>query len=309
MNDSSFTNHIKGGWLLLRGIAVISSSVTTIVSTMLPIYLYYNVPNNRLFYIFLLLVFAAFLIHGVLTHVLNDYMDNKSGTDQHSPAILSGGSRVIQTGLIPSRSLRRVGIAMIFLLSSLVVGLALFAHYKLALLLTIGLWGAISYSLPPLRLSYRPFIGEWLSTFPSVLALGIAGAWLAFEAIPEWALQNAMINGLFCIAWVMVHHIPDRDADKRAFPLKRTSVVWASEKFGMGFSRFPALLYFFLTALCAFWLGFSRLCAMIGLAAILSTAIFLVIKMDINNDEQVSAFEKIILILAMVNGIWLGIFI
>src|SRR5699024_6773628 len=107
--NQTFLAPLKNSWILLRSIAVISSSITTIVSTMLPIFLYYSVSNIRLLLIFLLLVFGAFLIHGVLTHVLNDCVDHTSGTDQNSPAILSGGSRVIQTGVISASSLWLLG--------------------------------------------------------------------------------------------------------------------------------------------------------------------------------------------------------
>ncbi|WP_407270345.1 prenyltransferase [Radiobacillus sp. PE A8.2] len=309
MSHSSISTRIKGGWLLLRSIAVIASSITTIVSTMIPIYLYYSFPTNQLILIFLLLIFAAFTIHGVLTHVWNDYIDNQSGTDLHSPGILSGGSRVIQTGLISTTALSTLGKWLSIILSMFVVGFALFGFYKLAILLAIGLWAAISYSLPPFRLSYRPFVGEWFSTFPSILALGLAGAWLTLDTIPVWAWQNAIINGLFCIAWIMVHHIPDRNADQQATPVKQTSVVWAVNKFGVSFCRLPAIVYFLLTGICAWWLGFERLWAMIGMLIMVITAIFLVFKMDVNDAYQVSAYEKIILVLAMINGVWLGIFI
>lgn len=300
---------IKNSWIILRSIAVVSSSVTTIVSTILPIFLYYPVANTKLLPVFLLLVFGAFLIHGVLTHVLNDYVDYTSGTDRNSPAILSGGSRVIQTGVISASSLWLLGKWLVFSLSLIVIGLIIFGYFKIALLLAIGIWGSVSYSLRPLQLSYRPFIGEWLSLFPSIFILGLAGAWLTLDSIPEWALQNAIINALFCLAWVMVHHIPDYEADRAASPIKKTSVVWAVEKFGTAYSRFPALLYFALTGLCAVWMGTDRILAMIGTLAVTGTAIFLVLKMQVHDHYQVSAYEKIILLLAMINGIWLGIFV
>ncbi|HLS10480.1 prenyltransferase [Lentibacillus sp.] len=307
--NQTFLAPLKNSWILLRSIAVISSSITTIVSTMLPIFLYYSVSNNRLLLIFLLLVFGAFLIHGVLTHVLNDCVDHTSGTDQNSPAILSGGSRVIQTGVISASSLWLLGKWLVFSLGLIVIGLIIFGFYKIAILLAIGIWGAVSYSLRPLQLSYRPFIGEWLSMFPSVFILGLGGAWLTLDSIPIWALQNAMINALICMAWVMVHHIPDREADRMASPIKITSVVWSVEKFGSAFSRLPALLYFALTGLCAVWLGTDRIWAMIGTLAVAGTAIFLVLKMQVDDHDQVSAYEKIILLLAMITGVWLGIFI
>lgn len=305
----SLLSLLKNSWILLRSIAVISCSGTTIISTTLPIFLYYSVSDSRLLLVFLLLIFGAFLIHGALTHMLNDFTDHNSGTDQNSPAILSGGSRVIQTGVISARGLWLLGKWLTISLSLIVIGLIIFDYYKIALLLAIGIWGAVSYSLRPLLLSYRPFIGEWLSLFPSVLILGIAGPWLLLESIPEWALQNTLINALFCMAWVMVHHIPDREADRQASPVKKTSVVWAAEKFGKPFSRSPALLYFALTGLCAVWLGGDRIWATLGTLAVASVAIFLVLKMQVDNHHQVSMYEKIILILAMINGVWLGIFI
>ncbi|MFG6147851.1 prenyltransferase [Halobacillus sp. B23F22_1] len=300
---------LKGGWLLLRSVAVISSSVATIISTILPMYLYTSISPQELYLLFFLLFLGAFIIHGVLTHILNDYVDHRSGTDQRSPAILSGGSRVIQTGYISPENLWRIGKSLLLLLFLLILAFLFFGYYKLAILLSIGIWGAVSYSLPPLQFSYRPFIGEWFSTFPSVLFLGLAGAWLSLDHLPEWVWQNALINALFCIAWVMVHHIPDRDADRQARPMKRTSVVWSIEKFGLAFSRLPALLYFGFTGTCAVWLGLDRIEAAAGTLVLTIAAIILVLKMRVGDDEQVSSYEKIILLLAMINAVWLGIFI
>src|SRR5699024_12042021 len=95
---------------------------------------------------------------------------------------------------------------------------ALLGRYDMAILIVVGVWAAVSYSLPPLQLSYRPFLGEWLSLFPSILFLGLAGPWLMLNQIPMWAVQNAVINALICMAWVMVHHIPDLEADQKAEP-------------------------------------------------------------------------------------------
>ncbi|SEA31806.1 1,4-dihydroxy-2-naphthoate octaprenyltransferase [Thalassobacillus cyri] len=300
---------LKGGGLLLRSVAVVSSSVATIVSTVLPLYLYYPIALYRLISLFLLLTLGAFVIHGVLTHILNDYIDHQSGTDAHSPAILSGGSRVIQEGYFSSEALWRFGKSLFALLAMVVAMFVIFGYYQMAILLAIGLWGAVSYSLPPLRLSYLPLVGEWLATFPSVFFLGVAGGWLMLDPTPEWVLQNAVINALFCIAWVMIHHIPDRDADRKAVPTKKTSVVWSVERFGTAFSRLPALVYFGLTGLCALWLGLDRLWAAVGLVIMTGAAVFLIFKMDVEDHQQVSACEKAILILAMVNAVWLGIFI
>lgn len=300
---------LLGGSVLLRSIAVISSSVATIISTTLPLFLYTSIPTGYLFLLFIMLTIGAFIIHGVLTHAFNDYTDYHSGTDAYSPAILSGGSRVIQKGMIPLHTLGQLGKWLAIVLLIIAVLFAIFAQYELTILLLIGVWAAASYSLPPLRLSYRPFLGEWLSLFPAILFLGFAGPWIILGSIPLWAMQNAVINAFFCLAWVMVHHIPDLDADKRAIPMKRTSVVWFTNKFGLYYARIPALLYLLAAGLCALWIGTDRIWATISLVITIVIAVFFVMKVNVSDHQQVTFCEKILLLLAMITAVSLGIFI
>jgi 1,4-dihydroxy-2-naphthoate polyprenyltransferase len=300
---------LRGGWILLRSIAVIFSSVATIISSLLPLFLNNAMPLGNMLMLFAFLTIAAFIIHGVLTHALNDYTDFHSGTDEFSPAILSGGSRVVQNGIMSLDNLRQLGKGLTISLLIIAGLLALFAQYELAILLLIGIWSAASYSLPPLRLSYRPFLGEWLSLFPAILFLGFAGPWIVLGSIPLWTLQNAVINALFCMAWVMVHHIPDLEADKRAVPMKRTSVVWFADRFGLFYARFPALIYLFAALFCGLWLGFDRFWAAACLVLTIAIALFFVMKVDVMNYQQVTVCEKILLSLAMITAISLGIFV
>lgn len=300
---------VRGGWILLRSIAVISSSVATIISSLLPFVFYSSISTGYLFLLFIFLTIAAFTIHGVLTHAFNDYTDYHSGTDDYSPAILSGGSRVIQKGMIPLRTLWLLGKWLAIGLLIIAALFTVFAQYELTVLLLVGVWAAASYSLPPIRLSYRPFLGEWLSLFPSILFLGLAGPWLILGSMPLWAVQNAVINALFCLTWVMVHHIPDLEADKHAIPMKRTSVVWFAEKFGLYYARFPALIYIVTAGLGAFWLGLDRFWAASVLVITVSIAVFLVMKMDVENHQQVTFYEKLLLLLATITAVGLGLFI
>src|SRR5699024_780599 len=88
------------GWTLLRLIAVLSSSLVVILSSLLPLFLYTSLSFGYLIWMLIFLSVAAITFHGALTHLFNDYTDFYSGTDAHSPAILSGGSRVIQKGMM-----------------------------------------------------------------------------------------------------------------------------------------------------------------------------------------------------------------
>lgn len=299
---------LSGGWSLLRLVAVVSSSITTVISSLLPMFLYTSFSTTYLVFMFFFLSAGALIFHGLLTHLFNDYADFLSGTDDHSPGILSGGSRVIQKGIFKSEVVWRLGKSLAALMLMAAVLLAIMGHGKISLLILVGVWAAASYSLPPLRLSYRPFLGEWLSLFPSIFFLGLAGPWLMLEQIPMWAVQNAVINALICMAWVMVHHIPDLEADQKAEPIKETTVVWFAKKFGDSFAYFPALFYLMLAGLVPIWLAFTRLSAAFLLIVLISVAIYIVTQLDIKDHHQVSKSEKRLLVIAMLSGIALGIF-
>lgn len=301
---------LKGIGMLLRIVAVVFSSVATIFSTVLPLLFHYTLPSFTMIGVTSILFIGAILIHGMLTHTFNDLIDYQSGTDENSPGLLSGGSRVLQTGKMSVQMLIQLGIIIsIFLL--LMTSMFVFLGYtKFAILTLVGIWGAGSYSLKPFQFAYYPFVGESLSLFPSMLFLGIAAPWILLEEIPIWAWQNALINAIWCMAWVMVHHIPDRHADRKAEPIKRTSVVWAEDKFGKQGIKFPALLYFSLIGgILLFWIALTRPLGTIGAGMILIYSIYLIIKMDVEDVEEVTNVEKGLLLFAFMTAIWLGIFV
>lgn len=299
----------KGIGMLLRLAAVVFSSVAAIISTVLPLLWNPQLSALTVMTVASVLFFGAILIHGMLTHTLNDLADYQSGTDQHSPGMLSGGSRVLQTGTMSVSMLTQLGIWLTIFLFLMAVLFAFIGYIEFAILTLTGIWGAASYSLKPLQFAYYPFVGEWFSLFPTMLMIGIAAPWILLEQIPIWAWQNALINAIWCMAWVMVHHIPDRFADRKATPLKRTSVVWAEDVFGIKGAKFPAMLYFILIGLLLLWTAFTRPAGAIGAGIILGYAFCLVIKMDMSDVEKVTNDEKKLLILAFATAVWLGIFV
>lgn len=125
----------KGMGMLLRVIAVVGSSVATVISTWLPLLLFYEFSAAALLMLLVLLIIGAFLIHGLLTHVFNDITDFESGTDQFSPALLSGGSRVIQTGVMSLQMLKKMGLTAALLLALIAAVLAGAGQFELAILI------------------------------------------------------------------------------------------------------------------------------------------------------------------------------
>lgn len=304
----SFIRKLQGGWMLLRFIAVISSSIVTILSSLLPLFLYTSISTEYLFFAFIFLSIAAITFHGVLVHLFNDYADFLTGTDAHSPAILSGGSRVIQKGFMEPQHVLKTARWLAIALLAFAILMAVIGRYELTILIIIGIWSAISYSLPPFRLSYRPFLGEALSLFPAIFFLGIAGPWIILDSVPLWAYQNAVINALVCMGWVMVHHIPDIEADMQALPKKQTTVVWFVERFGIGFARFPAFIYLLIAAICAVWTGMERTTAGLVTLGIMLAGMILIMRMNPENVKQVTVYEKLLLLFAVLIAIVLGVF-
>lgn len=306
--ENQLVKVVRVGWSLLRLIAVLSSSIVVILSSLLPLVLYSDISVSRFIFTFLFLSTTAIMFHGMLTHLLNDYTDYKTGTDAESPAILSGGSRVIQNGFLSPETVWKLGKWLALVLTVIAAAMAVIGRYDFTFFIVTGIWAAASYSLPPLQLSYRPIAGEWLSLFPAMFVLGIAGPWLLLESIPIWAIQNAFINSLVCMAWVMIHHIPDVEADRRAIPKKCTTVVWCKEKFGQKFTRLPAILYFFIAGICTIWVGFDRWVAGSLVFLFVVYAMYLVWHVKPDDINQVTTCEKILLLLAMLIAIALGIF-
>lgn len=183
---------------------------------------------------YFLLLIGAVCVQGIIAHAMNDLVDAESGTDAKSPAILSGGSRVLQRCLLDKKALRDAAVY------GIAIGLA-FASYELALfhwrwfsVTVVALICACTYSLPPLRLSYRPLLGEWFCAFPTVFTMGVAGPWIELGYLPRWAYDLALVHALLSVAWLMVHHIPDVAADLQAEPKKWTTVAWCVSKFKAG---------------------------------------------------------------------------
>jgi 1,4-dihydroxy-2-naphthoate octaprenyltransferase len=160
---------------------------------------------------------AAFVQLGL--NVANDVFDTTQGADDANvtPTQFSGGSRVIQYGLVSLRSMAAV--AAVCYLAAAAIGLVLLAIAPSVELLVIGVVGivvSLGYTAPPLRFVYRG-LGEVSVAlgFGPLMLLGAyvvqthgALAWEPFVASVPIALLVALI--------LYVNEIPDRRGDARA---------------------------------------------------------------------------------------------
>jgi 1,4-dihydroxy-2-naphthoate octaprenyltransferase len=175
---------------------------------------------------------ASFVQLGL--NVANDVFDTVQGADDANvtPTRFSGGSRVIQYGLVTLRQM--ASIATAFYVAAGLVGLVLLATRGSTALLVIGVVGflvSLGYTAPPLKFVYRG-LGELAVAigFGPLMLLGAyvvqtrgALAWEPFVASVPIALLVALI--------LYVNEIPDRRGDahagKRTLPVRfsRSAIV------------------------------------------------------------------------------------
>ncbi len=203
----------------------------------------------------LLMLAGSALLQGFVAHGVNDTEDWRSGTDVLSPGLLSGGSRVIPRSLLGPGQL--AGVVWAAGAAALLCAAILFLRHGPMVLpvAAVGLWAAVAYTKPPLRLAYRPFIGELLAGWPAVVAI-IAGAAAVLSGPPRagvWAA--AAVQATVSVAWVMQHHLPDVGADLLATPPKRTTPAWFARKWGPAAARLAPAGYFLLGAAGSLALG------------------------------------------------------
>lgn len=155
-------------------------------------------------------------------HGVNDAYDWLTGTDRESIGEGTGGSRVIPEGTFSVVETAAVGGAG--LVVTLLVGLHFYGAYgwPVLLLTALGVGAPLAYSLPPLKLAYRPF-AELVVVVPALTGVTV-GAELVLSGSATWdALLVGLVHSAFSISWYVVSRLPDVEPDRGAG--KTTSVV------------------------------------------------------------------------------------
>ena len=175
------------------------------------------------FGLFLLALLGASFFH-LGTNVMNDYFDHTSGVDEANltPTPFSGGSRLIQRGLIEPSTLRRL--AWGFYAAGTLIGLALVALVGLELLVfgVVGFLLGLLYTAPPVRLVHHG-VGEIAVGlgFGPVMVLG--AYWVQTQQSSTAALYASIPIGILIAAVLYINEIPDRMWDEKAG--KRTLIT------------------------------------------------------------------------------------
>ena len=213
---------------------------------------------------FIRVLLGAFIVGGthLSANLINDYADSHSGADWQDLKEYNffGGSKLIQKGILSENWYKNVAfIGYTFVFFLLAVFSFVFGPWYI---LPIGIFVIIlsaSYSLPPLKLSYRGF-GELvvMVLFGPVTVCGAVV--LATGILPDLDLVILSLPVAFWIGAVLLcNEIADFKTDKLTD--KKTLVV----KFGTEKSSLLYLISIFLAALVTLFLNvqFGKLIALI----------------------------------------------
>ncbi|MDQ5815853.1 MAG: prenyltransferase [Actinomycetota bacterium] len=212
---------LSAGWLFF-----LATRVPFLTATFVPILLGAVVARVHGFSAWWLTLLA--LIGGIAIHlglnVANDVFDSTSGADEANvnPTMFSGGSRMIQYGLVSLSLMKRVAIACYAI--GIAIGIYLTATRGLGLL-WIGIAGvflSIFYTAPPFKFVHRGF-GEICVAlgFGPIMVLGtyyVIAQRFSFEAL--WA---SLPVAILIMLVLYVNQIPDKPADAKSG--KKTIVV------------------------------------------------------------------------------------
>lgn len=204
------------GWLTLR-----ATRLPFLSATFIPVLIGIAIAAAHGFFDLpaaLLTLVGAAAVHLGL-NVANDVFDARLGADDQNvnPTQFSGGSRVIQYGLV--RLPRMAAISAAFYAVALTVGLVLLLTRYSPALLVIGVLGialSLFYTAPPLKLVYRG-LGE-LTTAIGFGPLMLVGAYVVQTVgllRPEPFVASLPI-ALLVMLILYVNEVPDRSADARA---------------------------------------------------------------------------------------------
>lgn len=203
-------------WLALR-----ATRLPFLTATFLPVMLGIAIAASHgsfeLGAAILTVIGAAFVHLGL--NVANDVFDTIQGADDLNvtPTQYSGGSRVIQYGLVSLRGMATL--ATVFYGLAAAIGILLLATRGSLALLVIGVLGmivSIGYTAPPLKLVYRG-LGEIAVAF-GFGPLMLLGAYVVQTAgTLSWEPLVASVPVALLVALILyVNEIPDRRSDGKA---------------------------------------------------------------------------------------------
>lgn len=173
---------------------------------------------------FALTMLGALFVHAGL-NMANDYFDHRSGNDDLTVATsVSGGSKVIQEGLLSPRAVLAASVGCLAAGAATGIWLDLITPgHGIIFLGVVGMIFAWFYGAPPLRLGHRGGPGELACVLGFGPVMGLGAYWVQAGRMSWPAFAATLPIGLLMGLVLFINEFHDFDADRRVG--KRTLVV------------------------------------------------------------------------------------
>ena len=158
-------------------------------------------------------VFPVVLMQGFIAHAINDLSDEE--VDKKTDMKSTNRFKVLISGIASRHDL--VIIAYAFFVITLCAALFLLMSLGFLILIfyVVGLYAALGYSVPPLKLGWRPY-SEWSIVLPVLVTLVVAVNYVATGSLSFLAFVIGLLFALFNIIWFLVSRMMDYEPDKAA---------------------------------------------------------------------------------------------
>ena len=201
----------------------------TIIPVILGSIFAWHATDDFLWFKFWLALVGAVLIH-TGTNLANDYFDHISGCDEanQTPTPFSGGSRMIQEGIIPPKHILIVSVTSFLIGGAIGLYLNHISKGNVILLIgAIGIFLGVFYTAKPFRIGYGTF-GE-LAVGIGFGPLVVLGAY--YVQAQELSVNAFLISlpiGILIALVLYINEFPDYNADKSVG--KNTLVVFLGKR-------------------------------------------------------------------------------
>ncbi|MBU6996755.1 MAG: prenyltransferase [Theionarchaea archaeon] len=177
---------------------------------------------------FALAMIVACLVQAYPTHAANEIVDWLSGTDAEG----HGGSKVIREGLLTIGELRLIFLGSMGIVGALAAFVAITIDVRMVWFGIVGIAASVFYSIPPFKLGYHPFVGEWVGGFVGVFVAVTGSYFIQGFTLSFVVILTGIAVGMADVAIMEMFHTVDYEADRSADPQKRTTIVFLGPKRG-----------------------------------------------------------------------------
>ncbi|MBU7014911.1 MAG: prenyltransferase [Theionarchaea archaeon] len=177
---------------------------------------------------FVLAMVVACLVQAYPTHAANEIVDWLSGTDAKG----HGGSKVIREGLLTVGELRLIFLGSMIVVGALAAFVVITIDVRMVWFGIVGIAASVFYSVPPFKLGYHPFVGEWVGGFVGIFVAVTGSYFIQSFTLSSVVIVTGIAVGMADVAIMEMFHTIDYEADRSADPQKRTTIVFLGPRRG-----------------------------------------------------------------------------